>query len=339
MKNMVYMRNPEGLLEKKEFASVAELNLLRIADPIATQVVQGYTNPELVGDRLFPSFRMAKESGRFPAFGKEMFIIPGNLKRAPGDKVQRMLNETGYIQMALSEYALGVGIENRERNEWAGSPDQLVNGKLIMTAGKIALYREKLQSVLATTYTNYASGNSTSGAALKWATDGNPIVDMRTGALAILKKIGRKPNKAWFTPTAWELFVNNVNVLERIKYQGTQAMPAQVTQAAVAALLQVDEVVIGYAVSGTGSDGGFKKTAPTMSYLWEAVNSACAGLAFVGSAAGIEPSFGYTYERMNSPVIESYYENQTKSQIWDYEHFFDPAITQNEAGYIIYAIA
>lgn len=339
MKNMVFMRNPEGLLEKKEFASISELNLLRIADPIATSVVQGYTNPDLVGDKLFPSFRMAKESGRFPAFGKEMFVIPGNLKRAVGEKIQRMQNETGYIQMALSEYALGVGIENRERNEWAGSPDQLVNGKLMITASKIALYREKLQSILATTSGSYASGNYTSGAAFKWATDGNPIVDMRTGALAILKKIGRKPNVAWFTPTAWELFINNEQVLKRIWNGAVPGAPSQITQNMAAALLGVNEVFIGYAVSGTGSDGGFKKTAPTMSYLWEAVNSACAGLAFVGSAAGIEPSFGYTYERQNSPVIESYYENQTKSQIWDYEHFFDPAVTQNEAGYLIYAIA
>jgi hypothetical protein len=59
----------------------------------------------------------------------------------------------------------------------------------------------------------------------------------------------------------------------------------------------------------------------------------------VGSGGGIEPAFGYTWERMNSPVVESYYENQTKSQVWDYEHFFDPAVTLNSAGGQYYSLA
>jgi hypothetical protein len=341
MENKIFMRNPStGLLETKEFSD--QLSLLRIADPVATGIVQGFTNTNLAGDKLFPSLRMAKESGRFPAFGKEAFVIPSNLKRGIGEKVQRLQMQSGYIQMALSEYAEGVGIENRERNEWAGSPDMLVNGKLLTVAGRIALFREKLQSVLATTSGNYASGNSASGATLKWATDGDPIVDLRAGRNVILKKIGRYPNKAWFTPSAWELFINNAQVLKRIVYSG-QVTPAQITTQYAASLLQVDEVIITTAVYGTsslaGADGGVKKSALTMGFLWEAVNSACAGLAYVGSAGGIEPSFGYTYERMNSPVIESYYDNATKSQIWDYEHFFDPAITLNEAGYLLYALA
>lgn len=340
MNQKMFYRNPQsGLLEVREFAGDAQLNLLRISDPVATAVVQGYTNEELVGDKLFPTFRMEKESGRFPAFGKEAFIIPANIKRAVGEKVQRINTQNGYIYQSLSEYALGTSIENREMNEWAGTPDSLVNGKLLTVSQKIALYRENLQVVLATTYTNYASGNSASGASLKWATDGDPVIDMRNAILVVRKKIGRKPNKVWFTPTAFELFINNTNVLKRIQFGASPATPAQVTPEIVAKLLMVEECVVGYAAYGTGSDGGKGKTAPTMSFLWESVNSACAGVAFVGKASGIEPSFGYTYERMNSPRVESYYENQTKSQVWDYEHFFDPAITQNEAGYIYYSIA
>jgi hypothetical protein len=340
MKNTYYVRNPQtGLLEVKEFAADSQLALLRVSDPVATALVQGYTNAEVVGDKLFTSVRMAKETGRFPAFGKEAFIIPANIKRAIGERVQRVQVQTGYITMSLSEYALGVAIENRERNEWAGSPDMLLNGKLLTVTQKISLYREKLQAILATTAGNYAAGLAINGSGKAWATTGDPVQDMLDLNYAILKQNGRMANKAWFSPGAWLLFINNTAVLNRIKYGGEPITPAQMSPAAAAQLLQVDEVLIGKAVYGTGSDGGVKKSAPTMSFIWESVQANNAGLMIVGSGAGIEPAFGYTWERLNSPVVESYYENQTKSQVWDYEHFFDPAITLNSAGGLYYSLA
>ena len=341
MKNMVYVRNPEsGLLTPTEFAD-SQLGLLRIQDPIATQLVQGFTNSALVGDKLFPSVRMQKETGRFPAFGKEAFVIPGNIKRAVGERVQRVQVQTGNILMSLSEYALGIGIENRERNEWAGSPDQLVNGKLNVVSSKIALYREKLQAILATTSGSYATGLATSGAGKLWASTGDPVADMLSLILSVQSQIGQRPNKVWFSPTAWLLAINNTAVLNRIKYGGSPITPAQMSQRAMAELLQVDECIVGYAVSAAtiNTDGGVKKKAEVPSYLWDSVQSSNAGCAFVGTGGGIESSFGYTYEKMNSPVIESYYDNSTKQQIWDYEHFFDPAVTLSEAGGLYYSLA
>ncbi len=339
----LYQRNPAGLLEVKEFAADAQLSLLRIADPVATSLVQGFTNAELKGDRIFTPVRMAKETGRFPAFGQEAFVIPGDIKRAVGARVQRIQTQSGYVTMSLSEYALGVTIENRERNEWAGTPDMLLNGKLNQVVGKIALYREKLQAVLATTTTNYASGHYVSGAGKDWDGTGDPVKDMLELQQLILKKNGRYGNVAFFSPAAWILFINNSAVLNRIKYGGSPISPAQMSEAAAAQLLHVDEVLVCNAVYGTpsapGSEGGVKKSALTGGFLWDSVQSSNAGIVIRGTGGGIEPAFGYTWERVNSPVVESYYENQTKSQVWDYEHFFDPAITLNTAGAMYYSLA
>lgn len=346
MKDLIYVRNPEsGLLDVKEFASNSELSLLRISDPVATNLVQGFTNAEMIGDQIFTPVKMAKESGRFPAFGKEAFVIPTNLKREIGGKVQRLQSQSGYVQMALSEYALGVALENRERNEWAGSPDMLLTSKLNTVAGKIALLREYNQAVLATTNGSYLSGLSTSGSAKKWGgttPTGDAVKDMLDLILLVQSYNGVRPNVVWFSPAGWSLWRRNKSVLDLLKYQGTPISPAQVTQQGTAALLEVSKVVVGYAVSGTGgkaSGGGVGKASLTMSYIWDSVQSANAGCAIVGTAGGIEPAFGYTYERDNSPVIESYYENQTKSQVWDYEHFFDAAVTLNSAGGQYYSLA
>jgi hypothetical protein len=264
-----------------------------------------------------------------------------------GEKVQRVQQQSGYVAMSLSEYALGTTLENRERNEWAGSPDLLLNGKLNTVVSKIALYREKLQAILATTNGSYLSGLSTSGAAKKWGgatPTGDAVKDMLDLILLVQSYNGVRPNLVWFSPAAWALWRRNPAVLDLIKYQGTQGNPAQVTKQGTAALLEVREVVVGYAVSATDTstvitDGGKGKSAPVMSYLWDSVQSANAGCAIVGTAGGIEPAFGYTFERMNSPVVESYYDNSTKSQVWDYEHFFDPAVTLSSAGGQYYSLA
>lgn len=333
-----------AILEKPvEFASNSQLSILRIADPILTSLVQGFRNGEVIGDKLCTPVKMAKETGRFPAFGKEAFVIRGDMKRAIGGKVARLSTQSGYVTMSLSEYALGFGVENRELNDWAGTPDQLVNSRMIQTVDNIALYRESLQATLLTTYSNYASGFYASGASKAWATTGDPIKDFDDMRETIRKANGRRPNKAWFTPSAWVLFRNNPAVLNRIKYGGSPIDPAMVTTQMAAALLEVDEVLVGYAVYGVpslnGADGGVKKSALTMGYVWEKTNSCCAGMCIVGTGGGIEPALAYTWERMNSPVVESYYDNSTKETKYDYEHFFDPAMTLNSAGAILYSIA
>jgi hypothetical protein len=345
MTNPIFIPNAASMThEVKEFVD-AQLGVLRISDPVATNVVQGWMpQVSLIGDKIFTPVRFPKETGRFPAFGKEAFFIPANIKRAVGEKVQRIQTQTGYVTMSLSEYALGTALENRERNEWAGAPDMLLNGKLNTVASKIALYREKLQAILATTNGGYLSGLSISGASKAWASTGDAVKDMLDLILLVQSYNGVRPNKVWFSPAAWALWRRNKAVLDIMKYQGTPANPATVTTSGTAAMLEVSECLVGYAVTGTDTstvitDGGKGKSAPVMSYLWDSVQSANAGCAIVGSGGGIEPAFGYTYEKMNSPVIESYYDNATKSQVWDYEHFFDPAITLTSAGGQYYSLA
>ena len=331
-------------IKLKEFASDASLGLLRIADPVSTQLVQGYPVPKnFIGDMLFTPVRMAKESGKFPAFGDESYVVPTDLKRAVGGKVERILTQSGSISMSLSEYALGVAIENRERNEWAGSPEQLLNSKLNTVVTKIARLREKNQATLATTAGSYATGLATSGASKAWASTGDPVKDMLQLVLDVQVGNDARPNVVWFTPAAWMLWRRNKAVLDTIKFGSSSASPANVTPELSAQLLEVDKVLVayaGYGTGGKGGEGGKGKADLTKAFLWDnVVQSSNAGAMIVGTGGGIEPAFGYTWERNNSPVIESYYENQTKSQVWDYEHFFDAAVTKTNAGGLYYSLA
>jgi hypothetical protein len=332
------------IIALKEFASDAALGLLRIADPVSTALVQGYPVPtNFIGDKIFTPVRMAKERGKFPAWGKESFVIPTDLKRAIGGKVARILTQSGSIDMSLSEYALGVAIDNRERNEWAGSPDMLVNSKLNTVTTKIARLREKNQATLATTAGSYATGLATSGASKAWASTGDAVKDMLQLILDVQLQNDMRPNLVWFSPVAWQLWRRNKAVLDTIKFGSSSASPANVTTQLTAQLLEVEEVVVAYAASaagGKGGEGGKGKADLTSAFLWDStVQSSNAGCVIRGTGGGIEPAFGYTWERMNSPIVESYYDNAIKSQVWDYEHFFDAAVTKTDAAGLYYALA
>lgn len=338
--------DPEGrqIIQLKEFAADAALGLLRIADPVITSLVQGYPVPtNFIGDKIFTPVRMAKERGKFPAWGSESFVIPTDLKRAIGGKVARILTQSGSIDMSLSEYALGVGIDDRERNEWAGSPDMLITSKINTVTTKISRLREKNQATLATTAGSYASGLATSGASKAWASTGDAVKDMLQLILDVQMGNDTRPNLVWFSPAAWQLWRRNKAVLDTIKFGSSSASPANVTTQLTAQLLEVEEVVVAYAAYGTGGkggEGGKGKADLTKAFLWDSVvQSSNAGCVIRGTGGGIEPAFGYTWERMNSPIVQSYYDNATKSQIWDYEHFFDAAVTKTDAAGLYYSIA
>lgn len=330
-------------IELKEFAGGdSQLGLLRIADPILTTISQGYQPQKtFVGDEIFPEVRVPKESGRFPAWGAESLLLPGNLKRGIGQKVVRMQNQSGYIQFGLDEIAEGFDVENRELNEWAAGADQLLVGRQNNIDSHIALYRENAQAVLATTVGSYATNYSLSGASKAWATSGDATKDMLQ-LIALVRKTNVTQNMvAWFTPTAWYLFTNNASVFNKIKYGGTPADPAQLYnggEIAVARLLGVEKVVVAWAGYRYGTVGGFLQAAGTADWLWEATNGACAGVAVVGQGWQV-PAFGYTYERLNSPIVESWYDNSVKSMKYDTEHFFSSAVTKTDGGAMYYALA
>lgn len=330
------------IISLKEFAANAQLGLLRIADPILTNLSQGYPAQEgFIGNELFPEVPVQKESGRFPAWGKEALVIPSNLKRGVGQRVVQLQTQTGWITFELDEYAEGFPVENRELSEWAGSSDQILTGRQSMVDQHIALVREQIQMTLATTDTNYETGFAISGALKQWASGGDATKDMLQLVNLVRKYNVLAPAIAWFTPTAWYLFTNNPLVVDKIRYGGEPANPAQLFmggEAAVAKLLGVKKVLVAWSSYVTGTAGGFNQASGTPNWLWESVNGACAGVCTVGQGWMV-PAFGYTYKRDNSPIVESWYDNSVKSMKYETEHFFSSAITKKDAGAMYYALA
>lgn len=336
--NMFYIkRNPAGIAEAHEFSSGDyALAQARIVDELLTEYSIGYRNQAFIGDKHFPVVKMDKRAGRIPTFGEEIFKLYVTT-RALGAPVQHISTQEGYTQASLSEHSLGFDIDRQILDEWAGTVDQLLLSKQTQVSAGIGLDRELQQAQLATTPGNYASGLS-STPSLKWSANGDAYADIDGRITDIVKACGQRPVVMSVSYGAYLLLKRNKAILDRIRYQGTQGAPAQVTPLTLQALFDIPEVNIGMAIVGTGVEGGVNQTALTHSFVWDYFQTNCVALAVKG-VGWMQLSFGYTYQKTDSPIVESWWDNKTKSQQYDEQHFFDALAVSNKSGGLLYGMS
>lgn len=99
----------------------------------------------------------------------------------------------------------------------------------------------------------------------------------------------RKPNKMTMGVNVFTALTNNASILDRIKYQGSEANPANVTANVLAQLFGLDEVIIAEGVYNAAPIG----KADDMQFICD---PDCALLTYTTNSPSIdEPSAGYTF--------------------------------------------
>lgn len=83
----------------------------------------------------------------------------------------------------------------------------------------------------------------------------DPIADIERGRRAIKLSGGKAPNKLLLGWDAWIALKHHPLIIERIKAGGTPGSPAVVTKQAVAAVFELDEIVVATAVQATSPVG------------------------------------------------------------------------------------
>lgn len=113
---------------------------------------------------------------------------------------------------------------------------------------------------------------------------GTPIEDITAQAISVAEKTGYKPNKLVLGPEAFDKLRHHPDILDRIKY--TQR--AIVTTELLAAVFDVDEVLVPMATENTAAEG----VAGSYGFLY----GKSALLVYAAPAPGLmTPSGGYTF--------------------------------------------
>lgn len=302
-------------------------------DKILTQISIAWPNNGFVGEALFPAVTVQKQSDMYYVFGREGWLPERGDERAPGTEA----NEIPGLQVATQpyfakEHALQIAVTDEER-ENADSPLSPDRDATELVTSKIMLGRELAMKNLATTASNYATGNSTtlSGTA-QWDQTGtsHPITDTRKGITTIHSKLFMRPNTMVIPFQVMSTLEDHADFLNRIIYSERGIF----SQDLLAALFHIEKFV----VPGVGYNSAVNYgAAETLGYVWgdDVI------LAYVPDRPGLKtPAFGYEFQ-WGSQFVDRWREEKRASDLLRVRRRYDLKLTALDssskavAGYII----
>ncbi|MCV2359636.1 major capsid protein [Paucibacter sp. TC2R-5] len=305
----------------------------RIVDPILTNIAQGYSSMEFVGNNLFPEVYVGAAGGQIVEFDRDAFRLY-TTRRSPGGSTREILFGYSGKPFALANHRLqGVIPREHQRDASAVAGIALDQVGIEGTMRAIRLALEVEQANLAFTPGNYGAANKSAvlAGAAKWsAATGTPLTDVDAGREAVRAACGLYPNVLVMSAPVFNACKNNPNVVNRFQYNGQNGMDAtQITPAMLAGLFNVGKVVVGAAVYW--NDVGVAQD------IW----GNYAVLAYVpqngqGLRSRYDPSFGYTYVMQGHPMAEEPFWDNDKAS-WKYPVEMERAAVLSgiAAGYII----
>lgn len=180
------------------------------------------------------------------------------------------------------------------------------------------------------------SANPTGSQFLQWndaASD--PIGDVRRArSRAHLASGGRKPNVMVMPMSIYDVLVEHPDVIERVKFSTPSGQPARVTKEILAALFEVDRIVVCEAIADTSADG--PATTASLAYICPkhvglfyvtpapSLMSISAGLTFTWT--------GYLGATDMGTRIARWREQNIKSDMFEIESAYDMKLVAADAG-------
>lgn len=308
--------------------ATSRLDEIRMIDPVLTTIAQGYSNPGLVADFLFPHVQVSKLKGKVPAFGKDAFIVRDTARaiRAASNRIPP--SDISFVEFETNEKDIEVALDYLEEEEALSYQlfEQRITKELMDI---LMLGKEKESADLAQNAANYAAGQKKVITALNAWDDYtiatvDPIADIQDGMKSIRQLIGKYPNTMIIGDASYRAMINHPEVIDRVQYSGL----ANVTTDIIRELIGINDIHVGLSVYST--DGG------TITDVW----TDNVVLAFVDKSeranrSEFNPSFGYTFQRKGKPEIDTYFENGGKIKVIRNTDNYCIKVTASDAAYLI----
>lgn len=294
----------------------------RIQDPILTELAQGFTNPELVSEVLFPIAESPKEGAKIPKFGKLAFREHSTIREILGTSNRLTPEDVQAISVELEENDLEYPIDYRQAND---ASYDLKRYALNVVQQNIALKREATVAALAQNSENYDPKNVVvlSGSSKFTHKEADILGIFYTGVEKIKSAIGIAPNVCVISSDVWAVLRNHPAIIERLKYTYSGILTPDV----FAKMIGVEVVKIG---------GAMQEKSGNLVPLW--LNSII--LAYTPQPTHqkqniYRPAFGYTVRRQKGLFVDTYQESGGKIEIVRCTDISKPVLVGNSAGYLI----
>jgi len=299
-------------------------------DVAMTNVSIAYKNAFWVADRVFPIVPVTKDSDKYFTFDRGPWFRDDMKTRGPGAKSAESGYGMGSGTYNCVEMALKKLVTDEERNN-ADAPlrPDTVATEFLTNAAMLSKERKVAAIVTAWTATEDAAG--------LWAPAGSTntvIADIATGKSTIRRAIGRYPNKLLIDSKTFEDLKNVDDILQRIKYSGGPGSPAIVTAQALAAIFELDEVLVGGAIYSSAEETAAGDDFTALD-VWD--KTATKGIGFLfyapSSPTLMDPAAGYIIQS-KPRTIDRWRLIDEKSDVLRISESYAVEQTSVNAGYL-----
>ena len=302
---------------------------------VSTAYIQSQTN--YVAGKVFPQVNVQKQSDVYFVYDKADFLRVEAKPRAPGSRVA----QAGYKVSNSPYYAKVVGLGKAISDQDMANTDAPQN--LEADAAKYLSQQLLLKKDLDFLSTYFKTGVWTDATpSTKWGTAGtDPIVDITTQIEVISARTGIASQDMTVTiaADAWAKMKNHPAVLERVKYSGSNLVPAKASTQAVASALEVKEVIVTRAVYNSAVEGA------TGSFGYMATANALLITYAPSEASLLTPSAGYLFNWSGllgsgsaGIRMSKYWEDNTRSWQIEGEMAYDMKVVSTDCGVFMHTL-
>lgn len=314
-------------------------------------------NSMFVADRVFPNIPVNKQSDRYFRYDRADFHRNQMKKRAPSTESAG----GGYkVDSTPNYFCDDWGLHKDIDDDVRDNEDAPLNSDRDATVwlGLQALISREVNFVSAYMSTGVwtgidgTNGDITGVAAtpgtrevLQWNdASSTPIEDVTEQCTNIQQLTGFRPNKLTLGRQVWDKLKNHPDIVDRIKYSGGvgPGTPAVVTRAAVAALMELDEILVADGIQVTSKENKDFETSMTAAFI----AGKQALLSYSAPTPSIMmPSAGYTFSwkgkfgasRMGQRIRKFRMES-LKSDRVESDMYYDQKLVASDCGVLFTSI-
>lgn len=252
---------------------------------------------QFVAGRVFPNVSVDFASDSYYIFNKDDWLRDEAEDRAPGAESAgsgfRLSTDTyNCVVKAFHKDLAWQTIANADSQlNLEQSAAMFVTQKMLLKKEKQFVSSYMKTGVWTKDVAGVAPGSFVEGTnIIKWSdyTNSNPITDVSYYATFIAQRTGFRPNKLVMGRDVWDKLKNHPDILDRVNGGATTVTPAMVTKQQVAALFEIDEILVTDAIENTAGE------ALTGAYSF--ISAGAMLLVYSSPAPGMMmPSGGYTF--------------------------------------------
>ena len=230
-------------------------------DPALTAISIAYKNPNYIADDVLPRIRVNKQQFKFLQYGTDQFFNIPDSRVGRRSRPNQVTLDATEVTDSTDDHALDGGIPRADLENADERYDPL-GDEVMFLSELIALSREQRASAVVFAAATYDPGLVTTLAGVTQFNDPNTTTDPITTVADALDQPLMRPNQMVFGQYGWTKFRSLPAIVEACL--GTAADKGLVSRQQVAALFEVDEVIVGAARSNSAKRG----QAANLTRLW-----------------------------------------------------------------------